>query len=723
MTLTPRRKKRLVPWLVPVLACALLAACSGRGDAMAPVPVAVVDSRAIAGDVQALARFVRVAPNEPARVRAAELLGDIGTAEAVPPLITAAKGGAVKVRIAAADALGSIGDARAIDVLLVALEAEDDTLRQTAARALGRIGDKRATAALAKRLRDYDPQVRRATAQALGRLGDPSAVDPLIAALTKRVTATEAGAVVAGGPARRQDVAALVTALGNLRDVQAVEAIETACRATDMLGEKPCLDALAAIGGEAAVSPLAKLLRHDEVSVRELARLALVKIADEHAVFALVDALSDPRPEVRVVAAKGVGFVGRSARSGSDRAKRVAALLVDMAAVTALQQGLRDSSPEVRAATVRALGDLGDATLAGKLKPLADDKDPEVRAAALGALWQTTGADAVPLLLKALDDLDDSLLQHAAWMLGEARDPRAVEPMLALLSAGKPAVRWSAAGALGQLGDRRATLPIAALLNDPDPRVAEIAARALAALGDPDALPQLSVAVNETTGPVRLAVIEALGQLGNSKMVRFLLPLLSDGDGAVQTATAQALRRLNNPGSARELARRLPDLSPRARVEVIETLGGFGGPVATKALLEVVNGGDETTAMRATAIKALGHPSFGGEAKVENALLARIADTQSELRAAAAGALGVVGGTKAVEPLRHRLRDPNRLVRETAAASLYDLTGRVPLDTQTNALILTDPLVRRVREKRQAEEKARLLKPKWIGRPPPKATP
>lgn len=86
------------------------------------------------------------------------------------------------MRGAAAEALGFIGDARAIPPLMVAINDENQEVRELATEALGRIGDggdEKVYDALVKLLKDDNAWVRRAAAAALADLGDRRAVEPL----------------------------------------------------------------------------------------------------------------------------------------------------------------------------------------------------------------------------------------------------------------------------------------------------------------------------------------------------------------------------------------------------------------------------------------------------------------------------------------------------------------------------------------------------------------
>ena len=123
-----------------------------------------------------------------ARERAADALGWMGQAAAVPEVLPALvlcleTDTYPSVRRAAADALGWMGQAAAAPEVLRALAGrlrdEDRAVRVAAAWALGRMGPAAAAPevleALAERLRDEDPAVRRAAADALRAMGPAAA--------------------------------------------------------------------------------------------------------------------------------------------------------------------------------------------------------------------------------------------------------------------------------------------------------------------------------------------------------------------------------------------------------------------------------------------------------------------------------------------------------------------------------------------------------------------
>jgi HEAT repeat protein len=110
---------------------------------------------------------------------AAWMLGDIGDARAVEPLIATLGeeylpyGTYISAHEAIGEALVKIGDARAVEPLIEALGGgdEESDVRRVAAKALGEFGDARAVEPLIEALGDEDEDVRDAAKEALKKLG------------------------------------------------------------------------------------------------------------------------------------------------------------------------------------------------------------------------------------------------------------------------------------------------------------------------------------------------------------------------------------------------------------------------------------------------------------------------------------------------------------------------------------------------------------------------
>jgi hypothetical protein len=162
------------------------------------------------------------------RARAAFLLGDMCSQQAVEPLLRALEDPSRDVRSAAARSLGRLGSGRAVEPLVRALVEQrvpravgghalltlgsealgplrplildtEAVVRATAVELVGLLGDANDAGLLTDRLRDSAAEVRAKAARALGRLGAEEATMALREALGDRIGFVRANAAVALG--------------------------------------------------------------------------------------------------------------------------------------------------------------------------------------------------------------------------------------------------------------------------------------------------------------------------------------------------------------------------------------------------------------------------------------------------------------------------------------------------------------------------------------------
>jgi HEAT repeat protein len=309
------------------------------GDADPEVRHSAVWALGQVRDVRAVEPLIAALRDTDQDVRAAAVraLGEIGDVRAIEPLVAALRDSNRSVRLAAREALGSvpaavdallaalrdrdpdvrcnvtwalgeIKDARSMEALVAALGDTEPDVRYGAAMALGQIGDVRAVEPLVAALKDEDRLVRQSAARALGKIKDARAVGPLIGALndTRWAVCREAGRaleqvdpnwrerdaakravldLIAALTDTDQDVRyAATVALGEIRDVRALDPLVAALRDPDDLVCRGAAEALGQIGDARAVGPLIDRLRNRDmgyVYVREAAAQALTKITGQ----------------------------------------------------------------------------------------------------------------------------------------------------------------------------------------------------------------------------------------------------------------------------------------------------------------------------------------------------------------------------------------------------------------------------------------------------------
>jgi HEAT repeat protein/cyclophilin family peptidyl-prolyl cis-trans isomerase len=459
-----------------------------------------------------------------------------------------------------------------------------------------------------------------------------------------------------------------------------------------------------------AVPDLVALLKDRDSRVRRRAALAVGRVRLAAGVAPLSDLLAaDPEPEVRQMAAFGLGLSGHS----------------DAAA--ALRTALGDQSPIVRGRAADALGLIGDTASApavaamvaayvkaGALASLSPNDEgyplaPEIEAARLGiyALVRLKAYD--PLAAAVLDGAGAPVTRWwpVAYALGRIHDPRAI-PALRLLVAGEGAyTRGFAARGLGAAKDGDAIdllRPlVAAVAKEPGPAVEAV--RALGEIADPRALPTL-VDLLKARGVqpgIRAEAVKSIGKLRAPASVDVLLDVLSDPSPAVRAEALSALAALDPPRFLATLSgldadrhwsvraalatvlgtlpaeSAVPLLEPMAADKdqrvlpaVLEALAQVKAPRAAAIAVDKLKADDPV--VRAAAARALGElKPEGASDQLKAAAEYAVRDSMYVARVAALTALVEFGKAAAEPSLTAALADKDWAVRLKAAELLHQL--------------------------------------------------
>lgn len=410
-------------------------------------------------------------------------------------------------------------------------------------------------------------------------------------------------------------------------------------------------------------------LRSDEEEIRRgaIVRLGAPSSADEaaHVLEFLVEAMGDPSWRVRKeAAARAAAFGDATLAAGVlaaalaepdnvGRRNAVVEALVGLGpqAVPALLEALA-RRPEHRKLIVDALGLIGDLRGGAALAPLVDDEDANVRMAAAEALGHIGGTAARNALVRALGR-GELLLSQAALeglnRLGATLPVSVVEPLLAM-----PTLRAAALESLGRSGERTVLATVGRGLSDSMRSTRDASIRALAELyrrldsvgremvtsevqAHRDAMPALTTALLEATLGTQRDAALLLGLFKRPEAARPLVLALGDRD--LRDAAMQALATIGAP-AAETLAALAPDLESTLRADVYALLPRLG-PAAS-------------------------------DPRVQALLAEALDDDSAEAAAAAATALGEVGGREALAPLLRALG------REEAVAHVAaDALGRL----------------------------------------------
>jgi HEAT repeat protein len=430
-------------------------------------------------------------------------------------------------------------------------------------------------------------------------------------------------------------------------------------------GEQQQLDAqvIFAEAGIRATDMLVEALQDGEWTIRAAAadRIGELKLAK--AIEPLNAALSDPDEDVRRAAASAL------------------AEIADPSSAAILKNKLKSESENlaVRHAAARALTRIDrPESLDGFVWLLGSPSDQD-RQEALDAL-RSAGAKSVPPLTEGLKTGAWPVRSAAASLLGEFGDTRAVQPLSLALQDPEPKVRRAAAPSLGKLKEMVAFDPLIKAMRDTDTDVRSAAIIAIGALQTPKALPILERALHDKTVQVRISAAYGLGELNLPEAVPPLIKAMADKEAQLRTAAAEALGRLKNPHAVPSLCIALKDLNDSVRAASALALGEMQDLRAVEPLCGALNDWYSTVCLSAAqSLLRYEYPNdlfgyawlLGGGSdeekalaleKIEHAardsfepLCATLNDWHSEVRRAAAEALGGLGDKRATAPLAAEL--------------------------------------------------------------------
>ena len=641
-----------------------------QARASAERPAWLLDAYDRLGLVEKYADRLRSARRWRDRAFAAELLGRIGNAKAVPALletVQATRREDADVREIALRALARIADPQAVPPLVAALRAAEPWLaprvadilarhgeaavppmmgfleeggrhhaRAWAANVLGEVRAQRAFPVLVRALGDLEDEVRAKAAYALGRLGDSRATPYLLDHL-QTDPAPFVRARIAGALGQFDDpdvIERLVRSLGDpawwvrMRSVEALEQIGPQAEAPLLVAlddPDPELRMRSAVALE-RLGVTARAVRMIEEDDRpEQAREILTKFSIAGARELLAEQLVHPSARVRLATIAAIRRTGRRdlereltdvARTDDDPMLRAAAFdtlraLGYRGAVESARAGLADSHEAVRAEALHCLGDLGDPSVAAELEGSTADADPGVRAAAARALGRILGARATPTLTRLLTDPAPAVRAAAADAAAEAKLDGLLPALEPLLADGDDRVRVAGARALGALGGPGAVEPLVRGLDGASPTLRDAITGAVARL-DPDAARRLLAGRLEDPDPMeRAAAIRALARLGGGRAETLAEESLADPAAAVRAAAIDAVVTLGDATQAPRILDLLGhDESPEVRERAALAAGILQVPGAERALAHAC-AGDQPAPVRAAAVLALG--SFGHE--------------------------------------------------------------------------------------------------------------
>ncbi|MBM4374299.1 MAG: HEAT repeat domain-containing protein [Deltaproteobacteria bacterium] len=452
------------------------------------------------------------------------------------------------------------------------------------------------------------------------------------------------------------------------------------------------------------VAALARVLSDAKPEVREAAARALGSIGGTGSVSPLLGRMDDASPRVRAVVLRSLGQLG------------------DSRATIPILSKLQDPEPQVRASAARAVGALRDPRAASSLEVALSDKDADVVLAALEALGKTGASESVPVIAALLEEESSvggravssrSVREVGLTALGRLGTDDALHALVRALEREGPVPYDEEATALVRrvlrLAGARAEEPLLRAIAQPaSARASSAAALALAQVASQASrgrvAEQLVVAARRGALDV-VQAMHALGRLGERAALPFVLENVDAADAAVRGIAITIAGRLLEPsepdGRVVDLVRvRLADprLGMAERVALVRLLGRTGAPRAAPLLLSIVPPGRsparaEPLGLRVAVLDALGDLGRATPA-AEAVLLAELAHPNERVRAAAARALGRVGGDASLRTLLSRLVESASDDRDALASAL---SGALARASEPSLAPLLEAAVRSVR--------------------------
>jgi HEAT repeat protein len=635
----------------------------------APAPLPPIDRDQVRKDAQLTLRSSIKEAEPVVRVQGSDALGKIKdqpSTEALAALTQ--KDPDVSVRGHSGEALGLIGAAASAPLLAKLEAAAPAPLKVWYASALARLGDQGARTRLLDYARNTDLAVSFKAAMTLADLTRPGD-KPAITAL-KKLAAREAELVQIDPSAGVQ----ILTKLTALHDPTSRKVLYAILDNEVEANRLAAAEGLARLGDDAGKKVLQDILASKDSPNRLVAAVAQIPLGDYGGVDVIMASLDDKRPELRQLAARGLGEIGEV---GKDRSLRA---LIALA---------HDKDWTVRIASAAAIVSIVglDAVVLAQAsvdwtKDALTSQDWAVRKAAAGVLADIPIKDAVPLLAQAIADKSPDVRLAASKSAGKIKSAEAATKVAdAVKTETDPKVKEQqvkALGEIGQIGGQAAHDTLTQIAEEPG-RIGVFAAGSLIAVGDLAGKVKLELAVAAPQPELRLAAVEAASSANNKIVIPTLRVGAIDRLFNVRFAAAEGLSAYmdEKPTAVPILTAALDAKDADVIGRAMAALTRLGEPIKSKQTpAEMLDSADPRMRLAAVpAVRAL--PASEGVP-----LLRRlVADQDGDVRHAGVDAIEEViakDRDQAIRLYKPLVNDADPVVRSKAAGQLARLAPTPP---------------------------------------------
>ncbi|MCP4444117.1 MAG: hypothetical protein GY811_02065 [Myxococcales bacterium] len=561
------------------------------------------------------------------------------------------------LRSSAAGALGKIACQDSVLGLLSGLEDPSPFVRSAAVNGLGKIGSQAQFGVLTAMLRDPDPFVRDRSAVTIGRIGGDlahdiivgaasGALDPALRVIALGLTGSAKGIgeplQAMKDPILRHEVSAALE-----REEEAIRVVFFSNLRPKPLTDESRTSSDANLEPDAIIEQFLEALRNSKGSdTRRRAASALGSMQDADAIEALALALArDPDAEVRKLCAAGL-------------AKRAD----DAMAKTALLKAIVDPQPDVRLLAIEAVGNIAAPSEAAPIfESLRSEQD---------ALVETSEESLAKIYAGHVEGIHD-------WMMGQEGlamqacglrilrrigDARSLGLIQALLRSKHPDLRVESARALVSLQVPDAIRAMLEALGDPKESVRVGILKALEGTTRADVVQKLQESCFDPSVVVRAQLTITLSTLDSAKAVEILATLANDTD--VNIAGGALLGLLRNPDE--EGLHKLLEALPTASADARRILRRESDTAMTRVAEQIRSALDADS--RTLGVKVL---AAVDATRYATEIAEALGDPDAQVRLAATAALAELEPERVGDWLKALLDDPVAEVRDAAKRALF----------------------------------------------------
>lgn len=407
--------------------------------------------------------------------------------------------------------------------------------------------------------------------------------------------------------------------------------------------------------GENMISPVMDLLGHAEA--HEHAVEVLSALLSERALPRYVEALSSDSPSI----VSGVAEVLSTSDtydatqlleyiSGAGRARsNIEAILAARGhsiSTGRLISSLIDTNKASRGVVFRLLESHGDSSMAGNLLQVLRNSDWWLRLHALKLLGRFPSEEAIAGVAALLKDPNKNVRLEAVQALGKLKSRSAIPDLCQALRDTNLKVQSAAIDVLVDLGDISAVTHLLDVLKDESEQARRGAVEVLNEVATTDAIKDLVCALRDEDWWVQARAADALGTLGGDRVVEAVLGLMDQGDDNTRRYAVEILNTVPDQRAVNRLIQALDDPDWWVRERSIDALGKTVDPRGVDPLIDLM--------LRDPKVSAL-----------------------------CAGALGILGDVRAVEPLSELIKSEDPEQSQAAHNALLCISqADIPSETR-----------------------------------------